>query len=52
MLARDLDALIELRERRIRHDARDLRHILALRGENLDDIIVDAVLLDRAAAID
>ena len=52
MLARDLDALIELCERRIRHDARDLCHILALRLEDLDDIIVDAVLLDGTAAVD
>ena len=52
MLARNLDALVELRDRRIRHDARDLRHILALCLQNLDDIIVDAIFLDRAAAID
>ena len=46
MLARNLDALVELRERRIRHDPRDLRNILALCLQDLDDIIVDAILLD------
>ena len=49
---RDLDALVELLERRIGHHARNLGHVLARIGKLLLDLVVEARLLDRAAAVD
>ncbi len=47
-----LDALTELFSGRVRHDAGDLRDILAAFLQDRGDLIVDAVFPDRAAAVD
>ena len=46
------DAFRELVRRGIGHDARVLKNLLTALLENGDDLVIDAVLLDRAAAVD
>ena len=48
---RDRDALVQLVQRRVGHDARDLRHVLAVLPEDLDHLVIDAVPFDGAAAV-
>ena len=48
----DLDALIELINGRVGHNAGDLCHILSILIQNPNDIIIDSVLLNGTAAVD
>ena len=51
MIPCDPDTLAQFGKRRIRHDARDLRDVFVLLVQNLADGVVEAVSLDRTAAV-